>query len=162
MAADPSAPAHPATIDTATDTIEAGTMLEVAAAARDRAYAPYSGFRIGAAVSTTSGEVVAGALVESVSLGLAMCAERVALFNVVSRGLIPNALAIVSPRTDGELTFPCGACLQVALELVGPDCPVVASDPAGNSAHSTVGALLTRAPHRHTYADLVAEATSPG
>ena len=67
----------------------------------------------------TARTIVPGALVENVSLGLAMCAERAALFATVARGLAPTAVALVSERTSGELTLPCGACLQVALELAG-------------------------------------------
>ncbi|MEQ8858978.1 MAG: cytidine deaminase [Pseudomonadales bacterium] len=103
--------------------------LEQAAAARRRAYAPYSGFHMGAAVITSSGEVVPGALVENVSLGLAMCAERVALFaTVASDAGRPEILALVSRPTSGSLTWPCGACLQVAMELGGPDLTVAVSD----------------------------------
>ena len=58
--------------------------LEAARSARNRAYAPYSGFRMGAAVVTDRGSIITGALVENVSLGLAMCAERVALFASVA------------------------------------------------------------------------------
>ena len=103
--------------------------LEEAGRARERAYAPYSRFRMGAAVVTDRDEVVAGALVENVSLGLAMCAERAALFSAVARDAgRPEVLALVAPRTRGELTLPCGACLQVALELAGPALWIVASD----------------------------------
>jgi cytidine deaminase len=106
--------------------------LKDAERAREHAYAPYTRFRMGAAVVTDRNEVVPGALVENVSLGLAMCAERAALFGVVARGAgRPEILALVSPRTDGELTWPCGACLQVALELGGPDVLVVAADARG-------------------------------
>lgn len=103
--------------------------VKEAARARDRAYAPYSRFRMGAAVVTDRNAVVPGALVENVSLGLAMCAERSALFGVVAADLgRPEILALVAPRTAGDLTWPCGACLQVALELGGPDLLIAVSD----------------------------------
>ena len=80
--------------------------LKDARAARERAYAPYSGFRMGAAVVTDTNAVIPGTLIENVSLGLAMCAERTALFSVVAQGAgRPEILALVSPRTGGELTF---------------------------------------------------------
>lgn len=123
-------------------------LLSAARSARERAYAPYSGFAMGAAVRTTDGSIVVGALVENVSLGLAMCAERVALFATCTTGERPVALALVSRRTDGRLTHPCGACLQVALELGGPGVEVVVSDPDGATARATVGELLPRGPHR--------------
>jgi cytidine deaminase len=103
--------------------------LRGAGEARDTAYAPYSGFKMGAAVMTENGVVTKGGLVENVSLGLAMCAERVAMFTAVTNEAgKPEILALVSRRTDGELTWPCGACLQVAMEFGGPDLTVVVSD----------------------------------
>jgi cytidine deaminase len=115
-------------LDSRTDR-RAQEALEAATSARDAAYAPYSGFKMGAAVVTDGGRVVTGALVENVSLGLAMCAERVALFSAVTSGSgRPEILALISRRTAGALTWPCGACLQVAMEFGGPDLLVVASD----------------------------------
>ena len=123
-------------------------LLDTARSARERAYVPYSGFSMGAAVRTESGALFPGALVENVSLGLAMCAERVALFAASTAGERPVALALVSRRTDGRLTHPCGACLQVALELGGPTVEIVVSDPHGETTSATVGELLPRGPHR--------------
>lgn len=123
-------------------------LIDVARTARERAYAPYSKFKMGAAVRTHDDEIVPGTLIENVSLGLAMCAERVALFGTVTTGHRPVRLALVSPRTSGGLTHPCGACLQVALELGGPDVEVIVVDPDGESATSTVGELLPHGPHR--------------
>ena len=123
-------------------------LVVLAADARRRAYAPYSGFRMGAAVLTGGGVSVAGTLVENVSLGLAMCAERAALFAAVEAGGRPVALAVVAPRTDGTVTFPCGACLQVALELGGSDTVVVAATTDGTVERSTVGELLPRGPRK--------------
>lgn len=103
--------------------------LKDAESARERAYAPYSGFKMGAAVVTEHNDVIQGTLVENVSLGLAMCSERAALFAAVAQGSgRPEILALVSPRTGGNLTWPCGACLQVAQELGGRDLLVVVSD----------------------------------
>jgi cytidine deaminase len=126
-------------------------LIDAARSARDRSYAPYSDFQMGAAVRCADGTIVLGALVENVSLGLAMCAERAALFATVARGLAPTALALVSERTSGELTLPCGACRQVALELAGPDLTVIAAEPGGESAQVQLGDLLPRAPRRGTY-----------
>ena len=126
-------------------------LIEAAAAARGRAHVPYSRFAMGAAVLTDTGEVRVGSVVENVSLGLAMCAERVALFATVATGAgRPTALALVAPRTAGELTHPCGACLQVALELGGPALRVVVADPDGASTTSDVGTLLPLGPAKRT------------
>ena len=124
--------------------------IALAVEARCRSYSPYSRFPMGAAVLDRDGASVVGALVENVSLGLAMCAERVALFSAVAQGLVPHVLAVCSRRTDDKLTFPCGGCLQVALEIGGPNLQVVAVDPAGVHEISSVQTLLPRAPHRFT------------
>ena len=128
--------------------METEALIEAARAARERAYAPYSGFRMGAAVLTSQGNVLSGSLVENGSLGLAMCAERVALFSTVAVGERPRALVLVSPRTDGAITFPCGACLQVGLELGGPNLAVIAVASDGEVQESTVEELLPRGPHK--------------
>lgn len=100
-----------------------------ASEAREAAYAPYSGFKMGAAVITDKDHVVRGSLVENVSLGLSMCAERAALFATVANvSGKPEILALMSKPTGGNLTWPCGACLQVALELGGKDLIVAVSD----------------------------------
>ncbi len=125
------------------------TLVSAARACRSNAHVPYSKFRAGAAVHADSGDVVPGVIVENVSLGLAMCAERVALFSTVALGARPLALALVAPRTGKELTWPCGACLQVALELGGPAMPVYASS-VGDDApinESTVAELLPNGPY---------------
>jgi len=123
-------------------------LLDTARRCRTNAHAPYSKFRAGAAVHTDEGEVVGGVIVENVSLGLAMCAERVALFSTVATGSRPLALALVAPKTAGEPTWPCGACLQVALELGGAQMPVYvgAIDEGGEIHEATVGELLPRGP----------------
>jgi cytidine deaminase len=128
--------------------MEYEAMIEVALEARDRAYVPYSGFRMGAAVLTTDKRIVPGSLVENVSLGLAMCAERVALFAAIAAGERPRALVLVSPRTDGAVTFPCGACLQVGLELGGPDMVVIAVSTDGEREQVALGDLLPRGPQK--------------
>ncbi len=99
-------------------------LLEAARAAAEHAYAPYSGFRVGAAVLTEDGRVVTGCNVENASYSLTMCAERTAVFSAVSsadRPLLIEALAVVN---GGERPCaPCGACRQVLLEF-GPGAQV--------------------------------------
>lgn len=123
-------------------------LVAAARGCRSNAHAPYSRFRAGAAALTDQDETVPGVIVENVSLGLAMCAERVALFSTIAAGARPLALALVAPRTGENLTWPCGACLQVALELGGPSMPVYASSVADDApiSESTVAALLPNGP----------------
>lgn len=128
--------------------------IELATAARERSYSPYSDFAMGAGLVSADGTEVMGTLIENVSLGLAMCAERVSLFSAITAELEPKVLALCSPRTEDELTWPCGACVQVGLELAGADLIVVAVDPDGVWAQTTIGDLLPRGPKRFSPTDL--------
>ena len=93
-------------------------LFVAAAAARNRAHAPYSNFKVGAAVQTMEGLIFAGGNVECSSYGLTMCAERVAVFKAVSEGA--KRFARVAVFTDSqEPTPPCGACRQVLWDLCG-------------------------------------------
>ncbi len=122
-------------------------LRNAATESRRNAYAPYTKFDAGAAVLDVDGNIHTGALVENISLGLAMCAERVALFNCASAGKRPVHLVLHAPSTDDGLTVPCGACLQVALELGGPELRVTAL--GENDEHTAlVSELLPRGPHR--------------
>ena len=124
-------------------------LVAVAREARDRSHVPYSGFAMGAAALTDRGVVSPGALVENVSLGLATCAERVAMHASVARDEgRPVALALVSARTAGQITWPCGACLQVLSELGGPDAVVVASDLSGERRRARLAELAPHLPRR--------------
>jgi len=90
-------------------------LVAAALEARKRAVAPYSRFRVGAALLTAKGVVVTGANVESASYGLTCCAERVALFNGLTQGLRNFvALAVVARTPQGPM--PCGACRQLLAE----------------------------------------------
>lgn len=105
---------------------------------------------MGAAIAARNGETRSGVLVENVSLGLAMCAERVAMFTAVTDGVEPVVLALCSKRTGDEFTFPCGACLQVALEIGGSDLLVVAVDESGATQRAVLADLLPRGPKIHS------------
>ncbi|HXS69198.1 MAG TPA: cytidine deaminase [Candidatus Polarisedimenticolia bacterium] len=90
-------------------------LIYAAAKAREGAVAPYSKFKVGAALLTKAGEVVTGANVESASYGLTCCAERVALFNALTSGKRQFiAVAVVARATGGPM--PCGACRQLLAE----------------------------------------------
>jgi cytidine deaminase len=100
----------------------AEALLEAARAARERAYAPYSGFSVGAAVETQDGSIVTGCNVENASFGLSICAERTALVRAVAEGhKAIRAIAIAGP--DGVDTAPCGTCRQFIAEF-DPEMPV--------------------------------------
>jgi cytidine deaminase len=90
-------------------------LVRAAAKARQRAVAPYSKFKVGAALLTKSGQIVTGANVESASYGLTCCAERVALFNALTAGKRDFvAMAVVARAPGGPM--PCGACRQLLAE----------------------------------------------
>ena len=100
-----------------------GGLLDAARAAKELAYAPYSEFRVGAALQSTDGRIFTGCNVENVTLGLTVCAERVALFKAVSEGANQfTMLAVVAGPS--RPTPPCGACRQVLWEFCG-DLPIV-------------------------------------
>lgn len=108
------------------------------------AYAPYSGFRVGAALRTANGEVFTGVNVENVSYGLTLCAERAAVANMVATvgPRIPIvAIAVVGDGHDALM--PCGACRQVLHEF-GADMRVLASGDGGIPVVTTVAQLLPR------------------
>ncbi|HEC63235.1 MAG TPA: cytidine deaminase [Candidatus Acetothermia bacterium] len=95
--------------------MEEKLLIEKAVEARKRAYAPYSGFPVGAALLAKDGRVFTGCNVENASYGLTMCAERVALFKAVSEGVREfEAIAIACGE---EPCPPCGACRQVLFEF---------------------------------------------
>jgi cytidine deaminase len=105
-------------------------LIEAALKARERAYAPYSSFPVGAALRDRDGGIHAGVNVENASLGLSICAERNAVFAAVCRGHRDfEAVAIVGG--DGAPTPPCGACRQVLAEFA-PDLRVLVATPAGD------------------------------
>lgn len=108
---------------------EFGSLIEAAKSARENAHAPFSNFKVGAALRTNSGKVLGGCNVENATYGLTVCAERVAIFKAISEGERKfDAIAVVTD-TD-KLTPPCGACRQLIWEFCG-DVPVILSNLKG-------------------------------
>lgn len=104
---------------------EFDSLLKEARRAAENSHSPYSGFKVGAALRLTNGEVVTGTNVENISYGLTICAERSALVSAVSRfgpQVRIDAAAVVN--LNGEASPPCGACRQMLAEFIAPDAPV--------------------------------------
>ena len=96
---------------------DAAELVRLAKAARKRAHARFSGFKVGAALRTSDGEIVTGCNVENATYGLTICAERVAVFKAVSEGLLSfDAVAVVA---DTDVPSPCGPCRQILWEFCG-------------------------------------------
>lgn len=118
-------------------------LIEAATMARERAYAPYSNFQVGAAVEGESGDIYIGCNVESASYGLTVCAERVAIWKGISCGEKRFKQIAVVVDTE-ELTPPCGVCRQIIWEFCG-DVPVILSNLHGNTETVQMSELLPRA-----------------
>jgi cytidine deaminase len=125
--------------------INSAKLIRAAALARKRAVAPYSGFRVGAALLSRSGRIITGANVESASYGLTCCAERVALFKALTEGKTDFvAVAIVAKVKGGAM--PCGACRQLLAEYA-PEARVFVADSraSGRVREFSVSGLLPSA-----------------
>ena len=109
-------------------------MLAAAMDCRQRAYAPYSEYRVGAAVMGGSGKTYLGCNVENASYGLTICAERVAICKAISEGE-DQIRAVVISVEDEEVPRPCGACLQVISEFAPEDEPVPIMTAAGDGTY---------------------------
>ncbi len=117
-------------------------LIESAIEARERAHAPFSNFRVGAAVRTKSGKIYAGCNIESASYGLTVCAERVAIWKAVSEGEKEFTEIAVVADTH-ELTPPCGVCRQIIWEFCG-DIPVIFANLKGDAETISMKELLPR------------------
>lgn len=108
---------------------------------REKAYVPYSKFKVGAALLTKDGKVYTGCNIENASYGLTNCAERTALFKAVSEGDLEFSAIAVVADTAGPVP-PCGACRQVMVELCKPDTKVYLTNLKGDVQETTVAELL--------------------
>lgn len=106
-----------------------------------RAYAPYSKFRVGAAVLTDDGRIFSGCNVENASYGLTICAERNSIFQAVAAGA-KSLRAVVIFTFTNEAAAPCGACRQVIREFAGPDVPIRSFGTGSHVLEGTLDSLL--------------------
>ena len=113
-------------------------LIETALKARQRAYAPYSGYAVGAALLTSSGEIYDGVNIENAAYPTGTCAERVAVFKAVSEGVQDFSTMVIASSNGGT---PCGACRQVVSEF-GLETNIVIVDGDGKVVQETTVAEL--------------------
>jgi cytidine deaminase len=122
---------------------DAKVLRDTAFAAMENAYAPYSRFRVGAAVRTTSGEIIAGCNVENAAYGEALCAERVAIAAAVARGMKEFEEIAIASESE-EPAAPCGSCRQTMSEFA-PDLKVTSYASNGKQVTWRLSDLLPEA-----------------
>ena len=117
-------------------------LVEAALRARENAHAPFSKFKVGAAVEDAAGTIFSGCNIENATYGLTLCAERVAVFKAVSEGARKFVRIAIAAGTD-VLTPPCGACRQILWEFCG-DIEITLANPAGKSETLLLSAIFPR------------------
>ncbi len=127
--------------------IDRAALIRAAFAARERAYTPYSHFKVGAALLAADGRVFTGCNIESAAFSPTQCAERTALGKAVSEGARAfTAIAVVGARDDGPddalVTSPCGVCRQMLYEFGGDELLVIMAKSEENYIERTLGELL--------------------
>ena len=123
---------------------DSNLMLAAARAARENAHAPYSEFKVGAALRAKSGKIYTGCNVENSTYGLTICAERVAIFKAISEGEPVRSFEAIAVVTDTEqLTPPCGACRQIIWEFCG-DLDIIIGNLKGKSETHRTAALFPK------------------
>jgi len=122
---------------------EPNRLIKAATEARERAVAPFSHFKVGAALLAESGEVFTGCNIENASYGLTMCAERVAIFKAISEGEREFQKIVIVADTEA-LTPPCGACRQIIWEFCG-DVEIVLANLQGKTETIQMSELFPRA-----------------
>lgn len=119
---------------------KAEELIAAAARAREKAYAPYSHFHVGAAVMMSSGHIFTGCNIENVSYGLSICAERAAIAGAVASG--EREIVALAVVTESQ-AYPCGACLQFIQEFAGEMPPILLiADLAGDIQTKTLSDCL--------------------
>lgn len=117
-------------------------LLQAATEVRERAHAPFSNFKVGAAIEDANGHIYTGCNVENATYGLTICAERVALFKAISEGAAKLTRIAVVADTD-TLTPPCGACRQLLWEFCG-DAELMLANLAGQQETMSVKQIFPR------------------
>lgn len=115
-------------------------LIQKAFEARERAYVPYSGFKVGAAVLSGSGKIYGGCNIENASYGATICAERTAIAKALSEGET-EILAVAVAGKRGAYTYPCGICRQVIIEC-GKEVEVIVAKSENEYKRFTIEALL--------------------
>jgi cytidine deaminase len=118
-------------------------LIDQARKSRENAHAPFSNFKVGAALLTESGEIITGCNIENASYGLTMCAERVAIFKAISEGETKFKHLTIVADTE-NLTPPCGACRQIIWEFCG-DVEIVLANLQGETETFQMSELLPKA-----------------
>lgn len=116
-------------------------LFEEAKEAREKAYAPYSNFKVGAALQTADGKLFRGCNVENVSYGLTNCAERTAIFSAIAAGYREFDSMTIVADSDTPIP-PCGACRQVIVEFFKPDGTIICANVSGERTQIQVNELL--------------------
>jgi cytidine deaminase len=115
-------------------------LIDAASEARTLAYAPYSGFQVGAALATSAGKIYTGCNVENISLGLTICAERSAIATAIAQG-DKEFVAIAVVTAGKKPAVPCGACRQVLAEF-NPNMKILAATVDGKTQEFELAELL--------------------
>lgn len=137
----------------------AGRLRALADDAAANAYAPYSGFRVGAALLLSDGEVVTGCNVENASFRLTCCAEQAAIAcAVATHGPKVRVLAVAVANRNDSASMPCGACRQTLAEFASDETPILYPGEGGQPQQTTLGALL---PHAFRAAYITAPHPAP-
>ncbi len=101
-------------------------LIRLASIARKNSYSPYSSFQVGACVELVDGNYIQGCNVENAAYGSTICAERNALFSTITKGYRKDDIKAIAIIASGaQVVVPCGACLQVFVELLNKDTPVI-------------------------------------
>jgi cytidine deaminase len=124
--------------------LEYNELIKIASEEKNNAYAPYSGFKVGAAVITDTGNMYTGVNIENASYGATNCAERTAIFKAVSSG--ERKIITIAISSDSEdYIFPCGICRQVLVEFGSFDTKVICGKKGGEFTVFTLEQLMPHA-----------------